>query len=302
MNVIVLHYGMGKSGSYLINCIQQSHENESLDVVRLEPLEKHGFYGWLVRSFVPGFKVRVKPVDLRGYSLVYLLVPKWGYNCPPVNGFIDSQDLKGVKLALIITHTKGDISGYSMRLVKKIRAKSADVLGHLTLKKDEILSDGFDKRMRAFCESVAEKSVETSPRQDHEHEIVFIGMVNVNRDDYLQGVVDVWRCRQCKKLFCEDRRYGEPLAQTLGFDEIPEDEEWAILTCTDIKGVFMMSIAVKPGKRIAHTCKNGEASEFVVNDDSSIDSSNGKNIHRLYLVKNHVNKVIEAGYYKLKML
>ncbi len=25
----------------------------------------------------------------------------------------------------------------------------------------------------------------------HEHEIVFIGMVNVNRDNYLQGVVDV---------------------------------------------------------------------------------------------------------------
>ena len=30
---------------------------------------------------------------------------------------------------------------------------------------------------------------------EHQHEIVFIGMVNVNRDNYLQGVVDVWRCR-----------------------------------------------------------------------------------------------------------
>ena len=25
----------------------------------------------------------------------------------------------------------------------------------------------------------------------HEHEIVMVGMINVNRDNYLQGVVDV---------------------------------------------------------------------------------------------------------------
>ena len=45
----------------------------------------------------------------------------------------------------------------------------------------------------------------------HKHEIVLAGMVNVNRDNYLQGVVDVWTCRGCKKLFCDDKRYGEPL-------------------------------------------------------------------------------------------
>ena len=32
---------------------------------------------------------------------------------------------------------------------------------------------------------------------EHQHEIVFAGMVNINRDNYLQGVVDVWRCRSC---------------------------------------------------------------------------------------------------------
>ena len=139
--------------------------------------------------------------------------------------------------------------------------------------------------------------------EPHKHEIVLAGMVNVNRDNYLQGVVDVWICRGCKRLFCDDKRYGEPLKPSVGFEEVPEDEQWGILTCTDIKGVFMMSLGVKPGKRLLHTCpRNGDAHEFVVKDDWTIEPDDGETVHRLFLVKDHVNKVIEAGFYKLRML
>ncbi len=137
----------------------------------------------------------------------------------------------------------------------------------------------------------------------HKHEIVLAGMVNVNRDNYLQGVVDVWICRGCKKLFCDDKRYGEPLKPSVGFEEVPEDEQWGILTCTDIKGVYMMSLGVKPGKVLKHTCpRNGTQHEFVVRDDWTIAPDDGDTVHRLFLVKDHINKVIEAGFYKLRML
>jgi hypothetical protein len=137
----------------------------------------------------------------------------------------------------------------------------------------------------------------------HEHEIVLAGMVNVNRDNYLQGVVDVWMCRGCKKLFCDDKRYGEPLKPSVGFEEVPEDEQWGILTCTDIKGVYMMSLGVKPGKVLKHTCRrDGSQHEFVVREDWTIAPDDGETVHRLFLVKDHVNKVIEAGFYKLRML
>jgi hypothetical protein len=138
--------------------------------------------------------------------------------------------------------------------------------------------------------------------QGHKHEIVLAGMINVNRDNYLQGVVDVWRCRQCKKLFCDDKRYGEPLKASVGFEEIGEGEQWAILTCTDIKGVFMSSLGVKPGKKLEHTCKNGAPHEFVVRDDWTIEEDDGENLHRLFLVKDHLNKNIEAGFYRLRMM
>ena len=137
----------------------------------------------------------------------------------------------------------------------------------------------------------------------HKHEIVLAGMVNINRDNYLQGVVDVWICRGCKRLFCDDKRYGEPLKPSVGFEQIPEDEQWGILTCTDIKGVYMMSLGVKPGKTLKHTCpKNATQHEFVVRDDWTIAPDDGETVHRLFLVKDHINKVIEAGFYKLRML
>jgi hypothetical protein len=135
-----------------------------------------------------------------------------------------------------------------------------------------------------------------------EHEIVFIGMINVNRDNYLQGVVDVWRCRKCKTLYCDDKRYGEGLKPSVGFDEIPPDEQWAVLTCTTAKDVAMLSLGVKPGKKLSHACRNGETKELTVTNDYSVEPSGGTPIHRLFLVKDNINRNIEAGYYRLTMV
>jgi hypothetical protein len=135
----------------------------------------------------------------------------------------------------------------------------------------------------------------------HEHEIVFIGMVNVNRDSYLQGVVDVWRCRGCKELFCDDKRYDEPLKPSVGFETIQGDEEWAVLTCTTQKEVYMTSLGVKIGKKITHACRSGDVHELTVGDGYSLTPDLGVPIHRLYLVKDNINKNIEAGFYRLTM-
>ena len=134
-----------------------------------------------------------------------------------------------------------------------------------------------------------------------EHEIVFIGMINVNRDNYLQGVVDIWRCRKCKALFCDDKRYGEGLKPGVGFESIPDDEQWAVLTCTTPKDVSMNSLGVKPGKRLTHACREGHIREFTVEDDYSLSPQEGTPIHRLFVVRDWINKNIEAGYYKLTL-
>ncbi len=134
-----------------------------------------------------------------------------------------------------------------------------------------------------------------------EHEIVFAGMVNVNRDNYLQGVVDVWRCRKCRRTYCDDKRYGEPLKASVGFESIPDDEKWGILTCTTEREVLMNSLGVKPGKKLAHACKGGATFEFTVGPDYTLTPDTAMPIHRVYLIQDYMNKNIEAGYYRLTM-
>jgi hypothetical protein len=127
------------------------------------------------------------------------------------------------------------------------------------LGRENALSGSSAEKPQSLCDCASRDTDGGNVFPTREHDIVFIGMVNVNRDGYLQGVVDVWGCRRCKKLFCEDRRFGEGLKPDVGFEEIPDDEQWEILTCTDIKGVFMQSLPTKPGKRLEHTCRGGEA-------------------------------------------
>ena len=88
----------------------------------------------------------------------------------------------------------------------------------------------------------------------------------------------------------------------VGFETIPDDEEWAILTCTTAKDVYMNSLGVKPGMKITHACRGGEVREFTVGSDYSLSPGVASPIHRLYLVKDNINKNIEAGYYRLTMM
>src|SRR5207245_11272854 len=69
------------------------------------------------------------------------------------------------------------------------------------------------------------------------------------------GVVDVWRCRGCNQLFCEDKRYGmTDLAPEVGLPKIEPNTQWAALICTRDKGSNWTLTQVKPGMTIAHSC------------------------------------------------
>jgi len=58
-------------------------------------------------------------------------------------------------------------------------------------------------------------------------------------------------------------------------------------------------LGVKPGKKITHACRSGDLHQFVVGGDYSLEPPLKTPIHRIYLIKDHINKNIEAGYYRL---
>ena len=63
----------------------------------------------------------------------------------------------------------------------------------------------------------------------------------------------------------------------------------------------MNSLGVKPGKKVTHACRDGQVYEFVVGKDFTLTPKVADPIHRLYPVKDNINKNIEAGHYRLTM-
>ncbi len=87
----------------------------------------------------------------------------------------------------------------------------------------------------------------------HKHEIVLAGMVNVtgtttSRASSTSGLQRVQEALLRRQAL---RRARKP---SVGFEDVPEERAVGISTCTDIKGVYMMSLGVKPGKVLKHTC------------------------------------------------
>lgn len=136
--------------------------------------------------------------------------------------------------------------------------------------------------------------------EKHSHDVVYYGVVNLLDNANIVGAVDVWRCRICKNLFCEDKRWGlTELVSYVGFPELAEGEKWGVLVCKMKEGLNWSLIAAKPGKTLAHSCTKEIASDVTVEPNFSVDTVTyveGQGTHTLYIVDDHVNEDLEIGY------
>lgn len=133
--------------------------------------------------------------------------------------------------------------------------------------------------------------------QTHQHDVVYYGVVNLVDDSYVMGAVDVWRCRSCNQLFCEDKRYGvTDLAPEVGLPKIIPDTKWAALICTRDKGSNWTLTQSKPGMTITHSCTPDTKVELTVGPDYELEQGPARGIgqHRLILVDKFVNLAVDV--------
>jgi hypothetical protein len=133
--------------------------------------------------------------------------------------------------------------------------------------------------------------------QAHQHDVVYYGVVNLVHDSYIMGAVDVWRCRSCNQLFCEDKRYGvTDLAPEVGLPKIVPDTKWAALICTRDKGSNWTLTQTAPGLTISHSCTPDTKVELTVGPDYDLEPGPARGIgrHRLILVEKFVNSAVDV--------
>ena len=131
----------------------------------------------------------------------------------------------------------------------------------------------------------------------HQHDVIYYGVVNLVHESKIIGTIDVWRCRSCSELFCEDKRFGATdLAPEVGFPKIDSGSKWAALICTRDNGSNWTLTAAKPGATLAHSCTPETKLELRIGPDYSIESSplTGIGKHRIILIDQFINSAVDV--------
>ncbi len=111
------------------------------------------------------------------------------------------------------------------------------------------------------------------------------------------GAIDVWKCRGCQEIFCEDKRYGvQDLAAEVGFPKVEQGAKWAALVCIKEKGSDWTLTGAKPGTIIHHSCTVDTKVDLTVGSDYSIEPgvASGIGRHRIILLGDFVNSAVDV--------
>jgi len=131
----------------------------------------------------------------------------------------------------------------------------------------------------------------------HQHDVVYFGVVNLIDNANVMGTIDVWKCRSCPQIFCEDKRFGiTDLAPEVGLPKIELGSKWAALICTRNNGSNWTLIQTRPGATVQHSCTPDTKLELKVASDYAIESGPASGIgqHRIILVENFVNQPVDV--------
>ncbi|MEK6919676.1 MAG: hypothetical protein AABX62_01380 [Thermoproteota archaeon] len=131
----------------------------------------------------------------------------------------------------------------------------------------------------------------------HLHDIIYYGVVNLVHESKIIGTVDVWRCRSCPELFCEDKRFGATdLAPEVGFPRVEPGSKWAALICTRNNTSNWTLTGVRPGATLVHSCTPETKLELKVAADNSLEAglASGIGQHRIILLEGFVNFAVDV--------
>ena len=130
----------------------------------------------------------------------------------------------------------------------------------------------------------------TTIQDSCKHQPVYFAAVNININERTIGTVDVWRCGDCKKKFCEEKQLGiEAIADIVGMPKINSDEKWAVSVCKLQKDKDKWKlIKLKENLEIKHECLEEKTISLSVNDFKIHD-----NTHWSFLIEDNLNKAVE---------
>ena len=121
-------------------------------------------------------------------------------------------------------------------------------------------------------------------------QITYLSAVNINVDERTIGSVDVWRCGDCKKKFCEEKQLGiESISESVGMPRIEDDEKWAVIIRKIQKGQDKWKLVrLKQNGVIKYETADEKILDLKIEDYKIVDD-----FHTSFLVEDHLNRAVE---------
>lgn len=155
VNLLIVYFSFTSTVRTLAKALTSKLEaNAQVTVCTIEPRTSRGYWGWLPRSFLPNWRVPIKPTttNLEPYDLVCLGFPKWTFACPPVNQYIKMMTgYQGKKIALFMCHRGFDEKRYLNHMIRKVSKRGALVVTTLSVKQDAVRKGTYQEALDSFC-------------------------------------------------------------------------------------------------------------------------------------------------------
>ena len=119
----------------------------------IKPIRDFPYLVWLLLSFIPNLGVKIHPLQALS-DVVFLGMPKWTFNCPPVTAFLKKTNLSEKTVFLVITYGGFDEKRYARSMIKKIEGKEGIVKGFLLIKRKMIESGEYEDIVRKWIENI----------------------------------------------------------------------------------------------------------------------------------------------------
>ncbi len=161
MRTLIAYFSRTGSVERMAECLgTQLVSFGTVATVRIEPIRPHGYWGWLMRSFLPGWRVPIRPLPLEpdNYDLVCIGFPKWTLSCPPVNQYVSSLRLAfGQKVGLFMSYGGFDGERYMRSLSKRVAARGARILATVLVERRAVRDGSFEEAVERFRHELQEK-------------------------------------------------------------------------------------------------------------------------------------------------
>ena len=155
VNLLIVYFSFTSTVRTLAQAVASKLEAKAqVTVCTIEPRTSHGYGGWLPRSFLPNWRVPIKPTttDLEPYDLVCLGFPKWTFACPPVNQYIKMMTgCQGKKIALFMCHRGFNEKRYLGSMVRKVSKRGSLVVATLSVTQGVVREGTYQEPLDSFC-------------------------------------------------------------------------------------------------------------------------------------------------------